>query len=66
MSTTVATTLGAGFSIYQIQQMVTANGATLALPIQEELKEWDREAIEAHNLRLLGADIRRATAKPLR
>lgn len=50
-------TLGAGFSIYQIQQMVTANGATLAPPTQEELNEWDREAIEAHNLRLLGADI---------
>jgi len=50
-------TLGAGFSIYQIQQMVTANGGTLSPPTQEELNEWDREAIEAHNLRLLGADI---------
>jgi hypothetical protein len=53
----IGRTLGAGFSVYQIQQMVAANGGTLSPPTQEELNEWDREAIEAHNLRLLGADI---------
>jgi len=50
-------TLGAGFSIYQIQQMVTANGGTLSPPTQEELNEWERQEIEAHNLRLLTADL---------
>jgi hypothetical protein len=50
-------TLGEGFSVFAVQQMVAANGATLSPPTQEELNEWDREAIEAHNLRLLSADI---------
>lgn len=50
-------TLGAGFSVYQIRELVASNGATLSPPTQEELNEWDREAIEAHNLRLLGADL---------
>ena len=50
-------TLGAGFSVYQIQQMVAANGATLTPPEQHELDEWTRQDIEAHNLRLLNADI---------
>ena len=50
-------TLGAGFSVYQIQQMVAANGATLSPPEQHELDEWTRQDIEAHNLRLLSADL---------
>ena len=50
-------TLGAGFSIYQIQQMLAANAAVLSPPTQQELDEWDRAAIEAHNLRLLSMDI---------
>jgi hypothetical protein len=50
-------TLGAGFSVYQIQQMVAANGATLSPPERHELEEWTRQDIEAHNLRLLSADL---------
>jgi hypothetical protein len=50
-------TLGAGFSVYQIQQMLAANGGTLSPPTQEELNEWERQEIEAHNLRLLTADL---------
>jgi uncharacterized protein (DUF2252 family) len=50
-------TLGEGFSFYAVQQMVAANGATLSLPTQEELDEWTRQDIEAHNLRLLSMDI---------
>jgi hypothetical protein len=50
-------TLGAGFSIYAIQQMLAGNAAVLSPPTQEELNEWDRAAIEAHNLRLLSMDI---------
>jgi hypothetical protein len=50
-------TLGPGFSVYQIQEMVAANGATLSPPTQEELNEWDRQAIAEHNARLRSMDI---------
>jgi hypothetical protein len=50
-------TLGQGFSVFAVQQMVAANGATLSPPTQQELDEWTRQEIEAHNLRLLNADI---------
>jgi len=50
-------TLGAGFSVYQIQQMLAANGETLSPPTQAELDGWERRAIEEHNLRLRSADI---------
>jgi hypothetical protein len=50
-------TLGPGFSVYQIQQMLAANGATLSGPTQEELNEWDRQDVEAHNSKLLSMDI---------
>jgi hypothetical protein len=50
-------TLGEGFSVFQIQEMLTANGATLSVPTQPELDEWTRQDIEAHNLRLLSMDI---------
>ena len=53
----VRQTLGAGFSVYQIQQMVAVNGAALSPPTQQEQDEWTRQEIEAHNLRLLSADI---------
>jgi hypothetical protein len=50
-------TLGAGFSVYAVQQMLEANGATLSPPTQDELNEWTRREIEEHNLRLLTMDI---------
>ena len=50
-------TLGEGFSVFAVQQMVAANGGTLSPPTQEELNEWERQEIEAHNLRLLTADL---------
>jgi len=50
-------TLGAGFSVYQIRELVAANGATLSPPTQQELNEWERQEIEAHNLALLTADL---------
>lgn len=50
-------TLGAGFSVYQIQQMVAANGAILSPATQSEQDEWERAATEAENLRLLSMDI---------
>ncbi len=51
------TTLGEGFSAYDIQQMLAANGAVLSGPTQQEIEEWNREDVEAHNLRLLSADL---------
>jgi hypothetical protein len=51
------TTLGEGFSTFQIEQMLAANGAVLSPPTQEELAEWTRQEIEAHNLRLKSMDI---------
>jgi hypothetical protein len=50
-------TLGEGFSVYQIQEMLAANGAILSSPTQEELNEWTRQDIEAYNLALLTADL---------
>jgi hypothetical protein len=50
-------TLGEGFSVYAVQQMVAANGAALSPPTQEELDEWTRQDIAAHNLRLLSMDL---------
>jgi len=50
-------TLGAGFSIYEIQQMLAANGAVLSGPTQEEQQEWTRQDIEDHNQRLLNSDL---------
>jgi hypothetical protein len=51
------TTLGEGFSVYQIQQMLAANGAILSGPTQEEQQEWTRQDIEDHNQRLLNSDL---------
>ena len=50
-------TVGENFSVYQVQEMIAANGATLSPPTQQELDEWTRQDIEAHNRRLLSADI---------
>jgi len=41
-------TLGDGFSVHQIQQMLAVNGAILSPPTQHELNEWRREAAQAH------------------
>lgn len=49
--------LGSGFSVYQIQEMLVANGAILSGPSQQELDGWTREAIEIHNSRLKAMDI---------
>ncbi len=50
-------TLGAGFSVYSVQQLVQANAAILSPPTQEESNEWTRQDIEEHNRRLLSADL---------
>jgi len=50
-------TVGENFSVYQVQEMIAANGATLSPPSQQELDDWTRQDIEAHNRRLLSADI---------
>ena len=50
-------TLGAGFSVYAIQQTIASDALSLSPPTQPELDEWERQAIEEHNLRLLSADI---------
>src|SRR6266850_417527 len=51
------TTLGENFSAYEIEQMLAANGAILSGPTQQELDEWTRQDVEAHNLALLSADL---------
>jgi hypothetical protein len=50
-------TLGGGFSIYDIQKMLEANGAVLSGPTQQELDEWARQDVEDHNQRLLNSDL---------
>ena len=53
---TTRQTLGEGFSVYVIQQMLTANRAMLSPPTQEELNQCERERIAARNKFLLEAD----------
>jgi hypothetical protein len=53
----ISSTLGPGFSIYQVQQMISANGGILSPPSQQEQDEWTRQDIEEHNLRLLNSDL---------
>jgi hypothetical protein len=50
-------TLGVGFSVSQIQQLVTENPDILSRPSQRELDAWQRERIEAHNKFLRNADV---------
>src|SRR6266700_2005884 len=50
-------TVGENFSVYKVQEMLAANGAILSGPSQQELDDWTRQDIEAHNRRLLSADI---------
>lgn len=51
-------TLGVGgFTVYDIQQMLAANGAVLSPPTQQEQDEWTRQDVRDHNQRLLNADI---------
>ena len=52
----VRQTLGVGFSVHQIRQMLAANGAMLSPPKQQELNDWERERIERHNEMLRNAD----------
>jgi hypothetical protein len=49
-------TLGEGFSVYAIQQMLIANGAILSPPTQDELNQWEQERIDQRNEFLLEAD----------
>jgi hypothetical protein len=53
----IRTTLGPNFTTYSIQQAIGSNALELSPPTQQELDEWERQAVEAHNLRLLNADI---------
>jgi hypothetical protein len=49
-------TLGEGFSVYAIQQMLIANGAILSPPTQDELNQWEQGRIDQRNEFLLEAD----------
>ena len=49
-------TIGPGVSIYQIREMLAANGATLSPATQRELDQWRAEDIEAHNAAIVNAD----------
>jgi hypothetical protein len=49
-------TLGEGFSVQAIQEMLIANGAIVSPPTQEELNQWEQERIAARNEFLLEAD----------
>jgi hypothetical protein len=53
----IRSTLGPGFSEYDIQQAIQANAISLSPPTEEEMIEWTRLAIEAHNLKLLNSDL---------
>lgn len=48
-------TLGPDFTVYAVQQMLLSNGAILSGPTQQEVDEWERQRIEAHNQKLLNA-----------
>jgi hypothetical protein len=52
----VRQSLGSGFSVSQIQQLLNANPEILSRPTQQELNEWERERIEQHNQMLRNAD----------
>jgi hypothetical protein len=53
----VRQSLGSGFSVSQIQQLLNANPEILSRPTQQELNEWERERIERHNAFLKNADV---------
>jgi hypothetical protein len=53
----IRSTLGPNFTTYSIQQAIGSNVLELSPPTQQEQDEWSRQEIEAHNLRLLNADI---------
>jgi hypothetical protein len=50
------TTLGPGFTLYDIQNGLSSNAIQLSPPSYEELTQWAAEDIEAHNEALLKAD----------
>jgi len=49
----VRQTLGSGFSVYQIREMLAAKASILSPPNQRELDQWESDRIEAHNESLL-------------
>ena len=53
----IRSTLGSNFTEYSIREAIGSNALQLSPPTQEELTEWYREAVEAHNQRLLSLDI---------
>jgi len=55
--TVIRSALGPNFTTYSIQQAIGSNALELSPPTQQEQDEWTRQEIEAHNLRLLNADI---------
>jgi len=50
-------TLGPNFNLYQVGQAVTSGAVQAAGATEQEQEQWRQEAIEAHNLRLLTADL---------
>ncbi len=53
----IRSTLGPNFTTHSIQQALAANALNLSPPTQQELDEWTRQDIKAHNTALLNADI---------
>jgi hypothetical protein len=53
----IRSTLGPNFTKFAIQQALAANALNLSLPTQQELDEWTRQDIKAHNTTLLNMDV---------
>jgi hypothetical protein len=50
-------TLGPNFNLYRVGLAVTSGAVGVAGATEQEQEQWRQEAIEAHNLRLLTADL---------
>jgi hypothetical protein len=53
----IRSTLGPNFTTYSIQEALASNGLSLSPPTQQELDEWERQAIKAHNTTLLNMSV---------
>jgi len=53
----IRSTLGPNFTEYSIREAIGSNAISLSPPTKQELDQWTREAIQAHNAALLNADI---------
>jgi hypothetical protein len=53
----VSSTLGPGFTVYDVQQAVASNAIQLSKPGQAEIDQWAQDDIERHNERLLSMSV---------